>query len=581
MKKVFCTAALAVTLFLSTGRLPSAAFAQTADTSAPTISSFTASATSITATGQTVTLTAAATDNVGVTKVEFYRVGTASTPVLAATDTATPFTFATAVTSASQNGTYIYLSKAYDAAGNATTSAQLSFKINIACTVSCVTPTATLAANVGILKTAATVTITATTTNTSKVEFWGVSSNGTTTHLYTDTTTPFALSFAFSSPTKNAIYTYRVKAFNSSGANVTSADARYAVNLPGLQMDTGFNHACAIKTTGDAVCWGSNKYAQLGNDSDTTPTAPVLVAGGLKFSSISAGERHTCAVQVTTQAIYCWGQNYANALGTNTDVPISGIPVQVASTLKFTSVSAGSYHNCAIATDQSLYCWGRNDYGQLGIGTTTNAKSPTLVSGTRKYLAVSAGAIHTCAIDTSNAAYCWGFNTYGRIGQGTEANSSIPVAVSGGQKFLEIATLDGSSCGLNNVFEVYCWGYGGTGQMGNNTTSSSLVPTKPQTNKIGMLSGGSFQVCATINGVSSYCWGSNTDGQLGINSTTMALTPKLMSGSLKFTTISFGEAHGCGATIDAKVYCWGSNAKKTLASGTLTGSLVPVLITLP
>src|SRR5439155_933193 len=159
------------------------------------------------------------------------------------------------------------------------------------------------------------------------------------------------------------------------------------------------------------------------------------------------GASSPCGV-TTAGAAYCWGDNIYGELGTGT-TSFSHTPVAVSGGHTFAGVSAGGYYaTCGVTTAGAAYCWGLNNYGQLGNGSLTNSSTPVAVSGEPTFAAVSAGKYSACGVTTARAAYCWGLNPYGGLGNGTTTNSSTPVAVSGGLTLATVSTEYQSACGV-------------------------------------------------------------------------------------------------------------------------------------
>jgi alpha-tubulin suppressor-like RCC1 family protein len=130
-------------------------------------------------------------------------------------------------------------------------------------------------------------------------------------------------------------------------------------------------------------------------------------------------------------AAYCWGDNESGQLGDGTTTPNYWSPVPVLGELTFAEVSAGTHYSCGVTTGGAAYCWGWNSVGQLGDGTTTDRTTPVPVLGGLTFARVSAGYYHTCGVTTTGAAYCWGENNYGQLGNGTTTPSTVPVKVAG------------------------------------------------------------------------------------------------------------------------------------------------------
>jgi alpha-tubulin suppressor-like RCC1 family protein len=237
----------------------------------------------------------------------------------------------------------------------------------------------------------------------------------------------------------------------------------------------GGAHSCGDKDDGGwdsgtvSVCWGSDAYGQLGYLADS-PTVYALVAGG----------SHSCGTDYGfSPQLYCWGSNVSGQLGTGTTLTMSRPVLHVGSLSGDWSLSAGRSHTCAglnVLGIKGLFCWGSNDAGQLGDGTTVERRTPVLVSG-GPFASVSAGGSHTCALNSAGAAYCWGANDHGQLGDGTPTTRTTPVLVAGGLTFLAVSAGGSHSCGVT-VSGTYCWGANGNGQLGNGTTTDSAVPVR-------------------------------------------------------------------------------------------------------
>jgi len=194
----------------------------------------------------------------------------------------------------------------------------------------------------------------------------------------------------------------------------------------------GHSHACALLDSGGVKCWGSNMYGQLGDGSGLNSTTAVDVVGlPSACESVDAGDHHSCVVTDTGAAL-CWGRNNYGQLGSAAG-DFSPTPVEVDGMASGVAViSAGAEHTCAVTEAGAAFCWGRNNFGRLGDGTQSRRDSPVQVVGlTSGVASIAAGDPFTCALIDTGDVKCWGRNDRGQLGDGTTTGSLVPVDVSG------------------------------------------------------------------------------------------------------------------------------------------------------
>ena len=201
---------------------------------------------------------------------------------------------------------------------------------------------------------------------------------------------------------------------------------------------TGGSNGCALSTDNLPYCWGAGTLGALGNGGTAQSSIPVQVAqgdipAGEQIASISVGTSHSCAI-TTNRGGYCWGSGSNGRLGRG-GIASSSIPVAVAGSMQYSVLKAGATLSCGITTAAETYCWGYNNNGQLGNGGIATSQLPVVVSqgqraANQAFIEISPSSTHTCGITADRKAYCWGANNIGQLGNGTTAASDVPALVS-------------------------------------------------------------------------------------------------------------------------------------------------------
>lgn len=351
--------------------------------------------------------------------------------------------------------------------------------------------------------------------------------------------------------------------------------------------------SCAI-VSGAAKCWGfQTGYGELGNGGNTPSAVPVNVAGlgsGVTDIDISDSGTPGFACAVHSGAAKCWGNNASGQLGDGTTTS-SLVPVTVSGLSSgVISIATGSDHACAVlGVTGTIKCWGANNLGQLGDGTTNNSLVPVLVSGITDgsgATKVSAGNRHSCSL-VSGAVKCWGHNNYGQLGDGTNTNSYVPVATLGLTSGVQDIAAAGDSvggnalsCAIDSLGAVKCWGENSMGQVGDGTTSSRNSPVQVQglTSGFSKVSVSPGTACALKSTGQAYCWGNNTSGQLGLGWGGFSYQPgDTTNMSSQITAVTVGTRSVC-AIKNGALWCWGNNSTGNLGIGNTVNQGSPVAV---
>lgn len=304
---------------------------------------------------------------------------------------------------------------------------------------------------------------------------------------------------------------------------------------------TGGRHSCALTTQATsasvaAVCWGDNTFGQLGLADgrargalagDALDVLPL--GGGRSIAAITAGLYHTCA-RLDDASVVCWGDNRFGQLGVAGDGNATFAPVDLGEPA--VAVTAGAYHSCALLASGAVRCWGWNDYGQLGGANLPPGGSPASAATTVDIptaKAIAAGAFHSCAVLETGSVACWGQNDAGQLGvmRDPTAGTVVPgklVDLGRGRSARSVAAGASHTCALLDDFSVKCWGYNAHGELGigdslnrgdDETLGDDLPVVALGRDPVSTLTVGANHACA-IQAAGIRCWGVNDSGRLGV-----------------------------------------------------------------
>ena len=349
-----------------------------------------------------------------------------------------------------------------------------------------------------------------------------------------------------------------------------------------LFVDAGGDFTCGATSLGRGYCFGRGDVNQLasvadsscfddGGGGETVPCTlePKRFSGdAIDFRVVSAGGEHACGVS-DQQMVYCWGSDLSGQIGNGFQGGGGPPTLATVGSERFTTVTAGGAHNCALNRTGSAYCWGNDGFGQLGDHRRVNSTTPIPVFGSMQFTRISAGASHTCAIQQGGSAYCWGDGRLGANGNGVAGIIDVPSPVSGSEQFAEISAGSNHSCGVTTGGSVFCWGGNDSGQVGTSTGGAPQMTPALVGGGFTSVSAGHKFTCALTTGGEVQCWGKNSHGQLGRGENTPSgfqTGPATVVGGRSYTSVTAGRRHACGLSTDGETYCWGSNMLASLGN---------------
>jgi alpha-tubulin suppressor-like RCC1 family protein len=357
------------------------------------------------------------------------------------------------------------------------------------------------------------------------------------------------------------------------GTTVPPAVFRALINkpFPVSLISAGGAASCALTTSG-LFCWGESLVAPY----SATAATPYPVGNAPAFVSLTVGNGHACGL-TSAGAAYCWGNNDSGQLGLGTLSGMQGEPGPVAGGLVFTILSAGDYFTCGLTTDQRIFCWGNNTFGQIGDGGTITRLAPVAVSTTSHFTTLAAGFRHVCALATTGTTFCWGENDTGQLGvTSTETCkaptydyygdpivadfkcSTTPLPNTNGS-FTSLAASNGT-CGLIAGAQVpFCWGFP-AGQVASDLTFVTLAAAENA-------------VCGITTNKSVICWSYGYDYYRSVPLFVDVPSP---------TRLVAGHDHWCAISgTDGSPFCWGGNSYGQLGNGTSTTSTIALPVAAP
>lgn len=356
----------------------------------------------------------------------------------------------------------------------------------------------------------------------------------------------------------------------------------------GSSLALGYEHACLVSAAGSLKCWGRNSVGQIGNGTTSSRyTSKYEVGPG--FTKVVANRylaiySATCGLESNgTPNVKCWGSNNYGHLGNGTTT-ISFSPVSISGTDVYTHIEAGHSFFCGITSTGTTKCWGHGFNGKLGDGTTVQRNSPTQIfssAGMGNLVKISLGRDHACGIDNSAKLWCWGSGITGQLGNGSNTNALVPTEIDPGTPYSEVSLGENHSCGITTSGVLKCWGQGVSYQLGTGSTSSVNTPTVVDSGttyiSLGM---GIDTSCGITSNNQLKCWGLNGNDSLTGNGALGGAvnTPTAVFTNVQFQKVQLGYSTACAQTLTGEFLCWGNNEVSLLGNEKPSRSVTPSLI---
>ena len=406
-------------------------------------------------------------------------------------------------------------------------------------------------------------------------------------------------------------------------------------------VEAGHGTTCAIESTGDLYCWGSNLSGQVGaNVTGATVVAPEKVLSNtnvdpndeedfyapndeLNWVSVGLGLEHTCAVSDTTidplspYDVHCWGMNGDPGIDSDFRLgPMVALVSLYTGKLPITGrtweyvtpkLAVGANAACVVRVDpetmdHNVDCWGTNDHLQVqGAPIEMQDEPPSEVVvhtqwSSAEVDAVALGLDFGCAA-AGNLLMCWGHNGHGQLGRGTASLTNeqpgnlfaLNNELSANWKTAQLEAGNRHVCARTEVGAIHCWGWDHRGQLGDGVARDGQTPfsATPVTVDLGGaaavdVSAGQDHTCAITTEGELYCWGNNGEGQLGIGiSPVSANTPQRVNPTWSdWADVSAGDDYTCAVRQTGTLYCWGNNASGQLGLHNTAPTNVPTRVCL-
>jgi alpha-tubulin suppressor-like RCC1 family protein len=336
-------------------------------------------------------------------------------------------------------------------------------------------------------------------------------------------------------------------------------------------------HTVEVKKDGTLWAWGSNWAGETGNGTSLNDIPyPVQIGIDTDWVSAAAGEAHSVALKADG-TLWGWGDNGAGQLGDPTIGNGSLTPQQIGSDANWTAVAAGPYHTLALKADGTLWAWGDNEYGQLGVSNVSWSPTPIQVNLETDWVAITGNAYNSFAIKSDGTLWAWGVNGYGQLGNPNYYKAQTPVPVDNGSRgWASISAGEYHTVATKTDGSLWAWGANWYGQLGTGTQYSTYVPTPVGDDKDWLSAvAGDYHTMALKTDGTLWAWGDNEYGAIGDETRQDRNSPVQIGRGGTWSAIAAGEWHSLAARTDGTLWSWGANWDGELGDGTNAYGFLP------
>lgn len=374
------------------------------------------------------------------------------------------------------------------------------------------------------------------------------------------------------------------------------------------RLGAGQRHSHAILADGTLWSWGLQNFGQLGNDvSDAAGTnllfnaTPQLigtngarttnavwlgVTGGSRGFDVATNQFGGFSLGIQTNGtLWAWGLNNRGQLGLGNTTSLR-VPTRVGTGSNWIQVEAGATHTLALQRDGSLWAWGANESGQLGLGNTTASLTPLRVGGESAWVEVRAGGFYSLARRADGTIWGWGANTANQLGVTPATNRFLPTRIGTNANWAALSAGLFHSLAVTTNGSLWAWGRGAAGQLGTGFSTNSPFPTRIGADSSWTaVEAGTFHSFGLQMGGTLYAWGANTNGQLGLGVigtgsevNVRVPTPVPANASNTAWVEIQAATHSVGLDVNGQVWAWGFNSHGQVGNSTTNQTLSPVLL---